>query len=171
MSKRSIEITGGRGQECKISWAVTFATDDRIGHHSRFEQMARMLDYRNVNKGSRCILRLEREGAISATLLLKLAEALAIDLPPRLMPAVYARRALPAEVTTHEQAEAWACEYARQQRLRVCLVLSRRHSVWIDALGVVESRTESTPGERNTPWMKLQGNKRKFLFGMKEGHD
>jgi hypothetical protein len=39
----------------------------------------------------------------------------------RLMAAVYARRTLPSEIETHVEAEAWACDIARQARCRVCL--------------------------------------------------
>jgi hypothetical protein len=53
----------------------------------------------------------------------------------RLMAAIYVRKGLPAEVTSKEDAEAWACTFARHYRCRVCLVLSRRWSVWIDATG------------------------------------
>ncbi len=164
-------------------------------------ELARTLGYRNVTRGVRRIFHLEREGTIKEDLLIKLAEALGIELPTverlidedhkehlrqwelwvnesqpmflvvKLMPAVYSKKALPPEVTTPEQAEAWACEFARQHRLRVCLVLSRRLSVWIDADGNVETRTEATPGEPNTPWMKLPGNPRKFLFGLQDSHE
>ena len=70
----------------------------------------------------------------------------------------------PGDITTHAQAEAFACEYARTHRLRVCLILSRRHSVWIDEEGKVYARTEATPDKPNMPWMQLRSDKRKFLF-------
>jgi len=78
------------------------------------------------------------------------------------MEAVYARRALPSEIETPVEAEAWACTFARQHRCRVCLVLSRRWSVWIDAQGEVEARTEAIPGEPNMPFMQVRG--RRFLL-------
>lgn len=179
----------------------TFCRDRREELGLTLGELARMLGYRNVNKGVRRILQLEREGTVKEDLLVKLAEALGIDLPTierlmdqdyseylrgweqwvnepqpmflvvKLMPAVYAKKDLPAEVTTSEQAEAWACEYARQDRLRVCLVVSRRLSVWIDAEGNVEGRTEATPDNPNMPWMKLPGNRRKFLFGLEESDE
>jgi hypothetical protein len=80
----------------------------------------------------------------------------------RLMAAVYVRRALPTEITMPDDAEAWACGFARQHRWRVCLVLSRRWSVWIDAEGQIEARTEARPGEQNMPFMEVRG--RRFLL-------
>jgi hypothetical protein len=82
----------------------------------------------------------------------------------RLMAAVYARRELPAEVTTQEQAETWACTFARQHRCQVCLVLSRRWSVWIDADGQIQARTEARTGEPNMPFMQVKG--RRFLLDL-----
>ena len=69
----------------------------------------------------------------------------------RLMAAVYARKALPEGITTPEEAESWACEFAREHRWRVCLVVSRRISLWIDSFGLVEARTEATPGVPDMP--------------------
>jgi transcriptional regulator with XRE-family HTH domain len=109
-------------------------------------QLARLLGYRNVSKGSNRIARFERGGAVTEDLLLRLAEALGIDLatveglleedrqerlreweawvnepvPMRLivryMPAVYGRVALPEGVTTPEQAEWYACAYGPPAR-------------------------------------------------------
>ena len=74
-----------------------------------------------------------------------------MQLVVRLMACVYSSIVLPEGITTPEQAEAWACEFAREHRLRVCLVVSRRLSVWIDRSGGVEARTEATPDVPNVP--------------------
>ena len=161
-------------------------------------QLARLVGYRNVSKGSNKICRFEREGTATEVLLAALADVLSIDLPTveslidqdrkeylhaweawvnepvpmqliaRYMPAVYARVALPEEIKTAEQAEAFASEYARQHRRRVCLAISRRHSVWIDAEGQIEARTESTPDDLNVPFMRLKGNRTRFLMRFEE---
>jgi hypothetical protein len=154
--------------------------------------LARVVGYRNVNKGIRRITCLEQTGTAIPGLLVNVAEALGLDradverlayedrqerlraweawasepvsmcLVIRLMAAVYVRKGLPAEVTTTEEAEAWACNFARQHRCRACLVLSRRWSVWIDATGQVEARTEARPDEPNAPFMEVKG--RRFLL-------
>jgi transcriptional regulator with XRE-family HTH domain len=161
-------------------------------------QLARLVGYRNVSKGSNRIARLEREGAVAEDLLLRLAKALGIDLPTveglmekdrqerlrqweqwvnepvpmrlivRYMPAVYGTLALPEGVTTPEQAEAFARQYARQHGRRVCLALSRRLSVWIDREGRVQARTEATPDVPNVPYMRFKGSGKRFLFGFGE---
>jgi hypothetical protein len=82
----------------------------------------------------------------------------------RYLAAVYGTVPLPEEIAKHEQAEAFASEYAKQNGRRVCLALSRRHSVWIDAQGQVYARTEARPDQPNTPFMRLRGSKTKFLM-------
>jgi hypothetical protein len=154
--------------------------------------MARLVGYRNLAKGARRLSCLEQTGMATPNLLVNVVEGLGLNwamverlaeedrqerlreweawvnepvpmcLVIRLMAAVYARRALPAEVTAQEEAEVWACDFARQHRCRVCLVLSRRSSVWIDAQGQVEARAEATPGQPNQPWMQVKG--RRFLL-------
>jgi transcriptional regulator with XRE-family HTH domain len=144
-------------------------------------ELARLVGYRNINKGIRRITALERTGMTKPDLLVNVAEALNLDwemvldmaegdrqerlreweswankpqpmcMVVRMMAAVYARKALPEGITTPEQAEAWACEFAREHRWRVCLVVSRRLSVWIDAFGLVEARTEARPDQPNVP--------------------
>jgi len=80
----------------------------------------------------------------------------------RYLAAVYGRVPLPAEITTPELAEAFGCEYAKQHGQKVCLALSRKNSVWIDAQGQVYARTEATPEEASLPF------KTRFLLGFGE---
>ena len=61
-----------------------------------------------------------------------------------------------------EQAEACSCTFARLHRCRVCLMVSRRLSVWIDGQGEIEARTEAIPGEPNMPFIEVRG--RRFLL-------
>lgn len=162
-------------------------------------QLAKLVGYRNISKGANRIARFERAGIITDDLLAALADALDIDYPTverlieqdrqehlrawetwvnqpvpmqivvRYMAAVYGNVRKPGDITTHAQAEAFACEYARKHRLRVCLILCRRHSVWIDEEGHVYSRTEATPDNPNMPWMQMRSDKRQFLF--ESSHD
>ena len=46
------------------------------------------------------------------------------------MPAFYSQAELPDEISSVEEAERYASEFAKEHRLRVCLVLSRRISVY-----------------------------------------
>jgi hypothetical protein len=158
-------------------------------------QLARLLGYRNVSKGANKLVRLEREGIVDEQLLVRLAGVLGIEpsrvqslieqdrqeylhaweawvsqpVPMQLivkyMPAVYGTVPMPDEVTTPEQAEAFAREYAQRHGRSVCLAVSRRLSVWIDKGGNVEARTEAAPDYPNTPFMRLNGSGRMFVMG------
>lgn len=169
-----------------------FIQNERRRRGSTLGQLARQIGYRNINKGARRIACLEQTGIATSDLFVNVAQALNLDratifhlakkdyldrlreweawadepvpmqLVVRLMAAVFARKALPAEVTTPAEAEAWACAFARQHRCRVCLMLSRRLSVWIDASGQVEARTEATLDEPNMPYIEVRG--RRFLL-------
>jgi hypothetical protein len=92
------------------------------------------------------------------------SEPVPIRLIVKYLPAVYGTVPLPQEITTPEQAEAFACVYAKKNRRKVCLALSRRHSVWIDKDGQVYARTEATPHDPNVPFMRLKGSGTRFLM-------
>jgi len=175
--------------------------EQRISQGLSLGQLARIVGYRNVSKGANKICRFERGGIVTEDLLATLSVALGIDYPTverlieqdhqehlraweawvsqpvpmkliaKLMPAVYATVQLPEDITTPEQAEAFSCEYAKQNGRKVCLALSRRLSEWIDEQGQVYARTEATPDEPNIPWMRLRCDKRKFLFDLRSIHD
>src|ERR1051325_3059111 len=170
--------------------------DQRIHQHLSLGQVARLMGSQNVSKAANKICRFEREGNITDDFLATLADALGIDYPTverlieqdrqehlraweawvsepvpmqliaKLIPAVYARVPLPAEITTPEQAEAFACAYAMKHKRQVCLPVSRRLSIWVDREGLVYARTEASPDQPNQPWMCLRGDRRKFLFNI-----
>jgi hypothetical protein len=178
-----------------------FFNEKRVSQGLSLGRLARLVGYRNVSKGANRISRFEHEGTVTEDLLAALVDALGIDLqtvealieqdrqehlraweawvsepvPMRLivkyLPAVYGTVPLPQEIRTPEQAEAFACGYAKQHGQKVCLALSRRHSVWIDEDGQVYARTEATPDDPNVPFMRLKGNKTTFLMRFGECQD
>jgi hypothetical protein len=83
------------------------------------------------------------------------------------IPAVNLLHRMPPEIETSEEAEKYARDYAKRKGFRVCLVLSRRESVWINGDGKVIGRTFAKPGLPNIPYTTLGGGK-KFLFGTSE---
>jgi hypothetical protein len=177
-----------------MSQLGAFIRAERLKRGLTLGRLARLVGYRNLAKGARRIACLEQSGTATTDLLVNVVNALDIDWPTverlaqadhqerlreweawvgaptpmhlvvRLMAAVYTRTPLPPEVMTPDEAEAWACEFARQHRCRVCLVLSRRWSVWIDAEGDIEARTEARPGEPNVPYMQVKS--RGFLLNL-----
>ena len=159
----------------------------------RLGPLAEMVGFQNHNKGARAILEFERRGVVSDDLLQKLITALEIDqegiaqamekdraeweawvsepVPVQMIlrpiPAVNVLHAMPPEIETSAEAEKYARNYAKEKGFRVCLVLSRRESLWIDADGEKTYRTFAKPGVPNMPYTTL-GGQRRFVFRVGE---
>jgi hypothetical protein len=156
-------------------------------------QLAQLAGCTNIAKNGNRIRQFERTGNISRELLERISPVLDIEpgnirilieqdrreffdewlkwvnepiqpyLVVRLMAAIYSQRPLPPAIATMEQAEKWASEVARKEKLRCCLVWSRRISSWFDDRGTLTARTQAVPGQANVPWMQMGG--KRFLFG------
>jgi len=74
---------------------------------------------------------------------------------------------IPEEITREEEAIAYAKKYAKTERLRVCLVLSRRESAWISTDGYTVI-SKSQPGGINVPYGSFGGTT-KFLVDISGG--
>jgi transcriptional regulator with XRE-family HTH domain len=165
---------------------------ERLKQGLTLGELARLVGYRNFAKGARRITCLEQTGSGTFDLLVNIAHALNLDrmvverlaeedhlerlreweawasepvpmcMVIRLMAACYSRITLPADITTPELAEEWACKFARHHRFRVCLVVSRRISVWVDGSGRICARTEARPDHPNIPFMEVKG--RRFVL-------
>lgn len=164
-----------------------FLKDRRVARGLRRSEVARLLGYENVSKGSARLHSLEEGRWVSRDFLVRLIEALQIepqvvqdlieqdrkehiaawekwaDQPTpmtaaiRLIPGFIAGINLPDDVTTPEQAVAWAVETATQRRLKVFIVVSRRLSYTVHEDGRVDD-IHATPTDNAMPWMAL-GNK------------
>ncbi|MFC1833244.1 helix-turn-helix domain-containing protein [Thermodesulfobacteriota bacterium] len=160
----------------------------------RLGELAELVGYRNRSKGAQRILAFEREGDVDDDFLQKLCEALELDpdgvreamekdvaeweewlnepvpmrMIVRIMVTVYSPQAIPPEITSPEEAVSYACSFAREKKLNVCLVLSRKESVWIGSDGEVTNRTFTESGLPNSPFATL-GGKRRFLFNTEGG--
>jgi hypothetical protein len=162
----------------------------------RLGPLAERLGYKNrrKNRGCRMILEFEREGIVTEEFLVKLIGALELDedevsqamakdlaeweewvsepIPIYMIsmpiPAVNFLRSLPTEIKTQQEAEEYARNYAKNEGNRVCLVLSRRESVWIESNGDIRFRSYAKPGSPNIPYATL-GGRRKFLLDFSGG--
>ncbi len=160
----------------------------------RLPDVARLVGYKNLGKGCNRIRRFEQYGEIHADLLCKLAEVLHIErvtidslieqdrraffrlwnawanqairpyLVIRRSAAVYIRREVPDDIQSLEEAETIAAGFARERGTKVCLVWSRRLSVWFDEAGRIQCIKEAVPGEANSPYLRLRGGRRGLLL-------
>ena len=153
-------------------------------------QLARLAGYRNVSRGSNRIQRFEAGDRIAPDLLGKLTEVLEIHtdevrrcaakdyndwlawasepirphLVLRWMACVYQRVELPDDALAPETAEAYAAGLARERKMMVCLVLSRRISVYFDGTGQVHQRLEASPDVPCEPFAMICGKRVQFDF-------
>jgi len=159
-----------------------------------FGDVARLLGYVNVTKGSNKVIKFERDGNIKPDLFHKLATVLEISdddirrsieadkaewerwadepiephLVGRIMPAVYSTKQIPPELQgSREAMEQFASEFARERKWRVWLVLSKRTRIWFNEQGKRTGQTEDTFEESFGPYMRLGG--KRFLLGLLNG--
>lgn len=152
-----------------------------------FGQLAELSGYKNRSKWAIKICNLEREGAGDDEMVSKVIQALEIDheevqeaiqndyaiweqwadepvpmqMLIRITGVIILIHDMPPEITSRETAIKYAQNYAKENGLRVCLVLSRRESVWIAADGR-SFISQTTPGRPNVPYASVGG--KKFLL-------
>ena len=165
----------------------------RVERGLNLAQLAGQVGYANTTKGINRLVTFERHGQIHPKLLQKLSVALGVsdevvrtlaaederqflgdwncwaDVPVepytvvRLLPAVYKTVRVPAEIGSFVAGEVFAADLARQWNRKVCLVVSRRYSLWLDEQGLAYAHTEAVPGEPNAPYMALGRSRRTHL--------
>ena len=86
-----------------------------------------------------------------------------MDLILKLIPAVYQRVEIPAEIESSEETTKYTSEIAKNNHFEACLALNRRESVWIRADGTIKFKTTAKYGFPNIPYIGI-GNK-KFHVG------
>ena len=152
-----------------------------------FGQLAELAGYQNRSKWANRICRLEREGVGDDELVAKVIHALEIDhqevqeaiqkdyaiweqwanepvsmqMILWIAGAIIVIHHMPPEITSREAAIEYAQNYAKKNGLRVCLVLSRRESVWIAADSHMHI-SQTKPGVPNIPYASVGG--KQFLF-------
>jgi hypothetical protein len=144
--------------------------------HFSLAQLARTLGYANVSKGVRKIDLFERTGRCHPEMFARLSMALGITertrnrleyedykdwlaapanppTPYMLRPGLRGCIGVPEELTTVEEMERYAADYARKHGTGVCLVLDKRIYVRFDKDGSLLDIGEALPPEnpRGTP--------------------
>ena len=170
-----------------------FFRQRRIEKKFGFGDVARRCGYKNVTKGCNRLQKFEDGCEIDGELFQKLATVLDISdadiarciaadkadwerwadepiepyLVLRLMAAVYSPKSIPPNIHADQEAmKQFASDFAKEKRLRVCLVLSRRLRVWFDREGGVERTTEDSFDESYGPYMQVCG--KKFLLNLSD---
>jgi hypothetical protein len=165
-----------------------YVEDARRGKNLSRQVLAGRIGYKNLNKGARRIEQLEQQGAVDENLMHKIITELELDpteieakieldrkafqsfldepvpmqMTVRHMAAVYSSHPLPEEIKTPGQAKAYASDYAVKYHLKVCLILSRRFSYWIDESGSGVMTETAFDNRMNAPFSSING--KPFLF-------
>ena len=172
----------------------TYFRQQRLRLGLRPGQVASLMGYKSIAGAANKIVMFEERGDIRADLFEKLKIALGIDdgTAERLIqhdqreyiaawwkwanqpvpwvvyrkdaPAFVPPWSVPEEITTQEEAEAWARQFAIDNHAPVVLYLSRRISVWFNSEGQITTRHEASPGEVALPYLQLKGGATKFRF-------
>ncbi|MEO8218144.1 MAG: hypothetical protein ABI718_13780 [Acidobacteriota bacterium] len=152
--------------------------------------VARALGFRNINKGMRQIIALERENLAAGDLLEKIVAFLELEpsevdaliaaeeerllrefekwvsvrvdpvIHVCVMPGIWVVRPVPPEARTEEE----IIEYARKlPGRRIAVELDRLRTVWIER-GKADFTSIAEPGKPNVPYMTLGGSNKKFTF-------
>jgi len=155
----------------------------RLNQRLTPQDVARRLGYRNLNKGARRVERLERTGTEAPNFVDKLAAVLACDqahvadlsardevarrsafeawlsIP---QPMQLYRRVVGLAIgaplpdgSTEEEAIEYAVNLQRKERVRICLVLDRRRSLWIEGDGA-RHLTQTTMEHPNSPFNTVE---------------
>jgi transcriptional regulator with XRE-family HTH domain len=173
-----------------VSHLGEYFRERRVERNLTLGQLARLLGYQNLSKGSNRISSFEAGGKVHPDLLGKLAGILEItpdevrrlatedyrdwlawaDVPIRPylvlrhMACVYQRIELPDDALDSEVAQQFATDLARERKRMVCLVLSRRLSIGFDSTGTAYSRMEATPDMPCEPYLVIGGRRCQFDF-------
>ncbi len=150
------------GYKNKIKWANKICNFEREGVGGD-DMVRRIIEALNIDGGElrRALLQDEDEWRVWAD------EPISIEMRIIFFGAVILKHDLPENITTKELAIEYACQFAKANQLRVCLVLSRRKSVWISRDGQM-TLIQTKPGAPNAPYASIGGKKFLLTHG-KEG--
>ena len=163
-----------------------FIKEERIKQGLNYAEVSKKIGYKNINKGMRRVIDLEREGVVNPEVLDRIVDALELDqvyvdqliqedkelqkrefeewvntpikwhLIIRWMPAVYGEREIPGYIKTEQEAIDYAKSFAREKKLMLWLVLSRKVNYHIDAGGNIKSMYEVTKDFINLPYAEIK---------------
>ena len=163
-----------------------YIKQERVKQGLNYAQVSRKMGYKNLNKGIRRIIDLEREDVVHPEVLDRIIDALELDkdkvkylvqldeeeqqrkfdewvntpikwhLIIRWMPAVYGEREIPGYIKTQDEAIDYAREVAKELKSMVWLVLSRKENIHIYPDGSVRSRNEVTMDNSWLPFTRIK---------------
>jgi len=164
----------------------TYIKQKRVEKNINTADLAKKMGYKNLNKGTRRIIDLEREGIVHSEVLEKIAAALNLDrnhinalinkdrqeqeeefekylsepVRPyyilRIIPTIYQSYDIPINFPTEEQIINYVAEIAKEKQKQALLRLSRRENVSINEKGEVTGKFKTTMENAHYPYTRLK---------------
>ena len=163
-----------------------YIKQERVKQGLNYAELSRLMGYKNINRGMRRTIDLEREGNVHSEILRKIICALQLDedivnelilkdretykaeyerwlnepvrmtYTIRVMPAVYLNYDLPSNTTNEEEAIEYVSFIAREKRKLCWLNLSRKIMVFINELGEVTGMYKRDASDNIMPYMLVR---------------
>jgi len=168
-----------------VSYLGSYLKEKRLKQKLNTAQLAEKVGYKNIYKGIRRILDLEREGIAPPALLKKVVDVLELDADYidslirkdreayeaeyerwlnepikmsytiRVMPAIYLSYDLPSNITS-EEAIAYISDVAKNKKCLAWLSLSRRETLFIDKSWGVIGKDENGLHDTTLPYLLIR---------------
>lgn len=163
-----------------------YIKQERIKKGLNYAELSRKMGYKNLNKGMRRVIDLEREGIVHSEVLEKVVDALNLDreyvnalikkdrqeqeeefekwlsepIRPyyilRIIPTIYQSYDIPINFPTEEQIINYVAEIAKEKQKQALLCLSRRENVSINEKGEVTGKFKTTMDNVNYPYTRIK---------------
>jgi len=163
-----------------------FVREERNKHGLNYAEVSKKMCYKNLNKGMRRVIDLEREGIVHPEVLEKIIDALNLDrdqintlinkdrqdqeeefekylsepIRPyyilRIIPTIYQSYDIPINFPTEEQIINYVAGIAKEKQKQALLCLSRRDNVSINEKGEVTGKFKTTMDNVNYPYSRIR---------------
>ncbi len=163
-----------------------FIKEEREKQGLNYAEVSKKMGYKNLNKGMRRIIDLEREGVVDPEVLDRIIDALELDqdyidsliikdrekyeeefekwlsepIEPyhtlRIMPSIYLSCNLPSNLTTEKEATEYVARIAKEKQVKAWVNLSRRENIYITEDGDIRGKIKTTIENVNYPYTRVK---------------
>ena len=163
-----------------------YIKQERVKQGLNFGELAKLMGYKNISRGMRRAIDLEREGIVHPEVLEKIIEALKLDrehvnalikkdreeyeeeferwlsepIQPyyilRIIPTIYQSCDIPINFPTEDQIIEYVAGIAKEKQKQALLCLSRRENVSINEKGEVTGKFKTTMDNVNYPYTRIR---------------
>jgi len=163
-----------------------FIKEERVKQRLNYAELSRRMGYKNLNKGMRRVIDLEREGIVHSEVLEKISDALNLDrehvnalinkdrqeqeeafekwvsepIQPhyilRIIPTIYQSYDLPGNFPTEDRIIEYVAGVAKEKHKQALLCLSRREKISINEKGEIMGKIKTTMENVHYPYTRIK---------------